>query len=545
MGGGGSLFASPEWKKDPREIFNSKLLLLGITIAFAGCSYGFDQGNIGGIMTFPSFRKAFGFDTISTEEADKREGNIAAMLAAGGTAGALLAAPLSDYLGRKKAVTSMAGLFLIGCSMQEVPNLDVLYAGRLLAGVAIGATSMLAPQYLAENSPKSIRGSLTTSYNLMIILALAIAFWVNYAVSLWPNQDPNNNKAWQLALGIQLIPGFFLFVLIWFVVETPRALIAKGKDERGLKNLCKLRGLPAEHPYVRQEYMEITAQVEAEQVTAKGTNYLVVMKDIGTNASNRRRLFLAIMLFLFHKLTGTDSLNYFAPQIFAMIGVPKGSSSLLTTGVYGVVKLATTIVYVTVIVDRVGRRLPLIIGATIQATAMLYIGLFIRFSDVKAGSGTTPGGIVGIIMIYLYAFGWSFGHSVAPYLTAAEIFPARIRSFCMSCCLFTNWIVNYGITSATPHMLRTMGYGTFLFFAVMTYIGAIFVFFCLPEMKGRSIESMDDLFQHSLWSMFKRAYPTEEEKVRHDVQERLHEKMQEEEKDVSHVAMVEDNSRRV
>ncbi|CAI0647109.1 unnamed protein product [Colletotrichum noveboracense] len=518
MGGGGSLFASPEWKKDPREIFNSKLLLLGITIAFAGCSYGFDQGNIGGIMTFPSFRKAFGFDTISTEEADKR-------VAAGGTAGALLAAPLSDYLGRKKAVTSMAGLFLIGCSMQEVPNLDVLYAGRLLAGVAIGATSMLAPQYLAENSPKSIRGSLTTSYNLMIILALAIAFWVNYAVSLWPNQDPNNNKAWQLALGIQLIPGFFLFVLIWFVVETPRALIAKGKDERGLKNLCKLRGLPAEHPYVRQEYMEITAQVEAEQATAKGTNYLVVMKDIGTNASNRRRLFLAIMLFLFHKLTGTDSLNYFAPQIFAMIGVPKGSSSLLTTGVYGVVKLATTIVYVTVIVDRVGRRLPLIIGATIQATAMLYIGLFIRFSDVKAGSGTTPGGIVGIII--------------------AEIFPARIRSFCMSCCLFTNWIVNYGITSATPHMLRTMGYGTFLFFAVMTYIGAVFVFFCLPEMKGRSIESMDDLFQHSLWSMFKRAYPTEEEKVRHDVQERLHEKMQEEEKDVSHVAMVEDNSRRV
>ncbi|KAI3532264.1 quinate permease [Colletotrichum filicis] len=519
MGGGTSLWASPDWKKDPKEIFNSKLLLLGITIAFAGCSYGFDQGNIGGIMTFPSFRRAFGFDTISEEEANTREGNIAAMLAAGGTAGALLAAPLSDFLGRKKAVTSMAALFLIGCSMQEVPNLDVLYAGRLLAGVAIGATSMLAPQYLAENSPKSIRGSLTTS----------------------PNQDPDNNKAWQLALGIQLIPGFFLFTLIWFVVETPRALISKGKQERGLKNLCKLRGLPAEHPYVHQEYLEILAQSEAEQSQAKGHGYVVVVKDIVTNASNRRRLFLAVMLFLFHKLTGTDSLNYFAPQIFAMIGVPKGSSSLLTTGVYGVVKLATTIIYVTVIVDRVGRRLPLMIGATIQATAMLYIGLFLRFSDVQPGSGTTPGGIVGIIMIYLYAFGWSFGHSVAPYVVAAEIFPARVRSVCMSCCLFTNWIVNYGITSATPHMLSTMKYGTFLFFSIMTYIGAIFVFFCLPELKGRSIESMDDLFAHSLWTMFKRAYPTEDEKVRHDVQEQL---QHEEDKVVSHVTMVEDNGRR-
>jgi hypothetical protein len=150
------------------------------------------------------------------------------------------------------------------------------------------------------------------------------------------------------------------------------------------------------------------------------------------------------MLFLFHKLTGTDSLNYFAPEIFSMVGVPEGSSSLLTTGVYGIVKLVTTIVYVTVIVDRVGRRLPLIIGATIQGTAMLYLALFIRFSNVESGGGTSAGGIVGIIWIYLYAFGWSFGHSVAPYVVAAEIFPARIRSVCMSFCLFTNWIVNYG-----------------------------------------------------------------------------------------------------
>ncbi|KXH67379.1 quinate permease [Colletotrichum salicis] len=525
MGVGTSLRASPDWKKDPREIFNSKLLLLGNTIAFAGCSYGFDQGNIGGIMTFPSFRRAFGFDTISEEEANTR-------VAAGGTGGALLAAPLSDFLGRKKAVTSMAALFLVGCSMQEVPNLNLFYAGRLLAGVAIGATSMLAPQYLAENSPKSIRGSLTTSYNLMIILALAIAFWVNYAVSLWPNQDPDNNKAWQLALGIQLIPGFFLFALFWFVVETPRALISKGKQERGLKNLCKLRGLPAEHPYVHEEYLEILAQSEAEQSQAKGHGYIVVVKDVVTNASSRRRLFLAVMLFLFHELTGahlgTDSLNYFAPQIFAMIGVPKGSSSLLTTGVYRVVKLVTTIIYVNVIVDRVGRRLPLMIGATIQATAMLYIGLFLRFSDVQPGSGTTPGGV-------------SFGHSVAPYVVAAEIFPSRVRSVCKPCCLFTNWIVNYGITSATPHMLSTMKYGTFLFFSIMTYIGVIFVFFCLPELKGRSIESMDDLFANSLWTMFKRAYPTEDEKVGHDVQEQL---QHEEDKGVWHVTMVENSGRR-
>ena len=86
-------------------------------------------------------------------------------------------------------------------------------------------------------------------------------------------------------------------------------------------------------------------------------------------------------------------------------------------------------------------------------------------------------------------------------------------------CFFINWIVDYGITRATPHMITDMGYGTFLLYSLLTYAGVVFIYFCLPEMKGRSIESMDDLFQRSLWTMYKHAYPTEEEKVRSDVQE--------------------------
>ncbi|KAG6355470.1 hypothetical protein INS49_003432 [Diaporthe citri] len=453
-------------------------------------------------------------------------GSIAAMLAAGGSAGALIAAPFADFLGRKKSMTVFATLFLIGATMQEIAHLPSFYAGRFIAGLAIGGTSMLAPQYLGENSPKSIRGSLTTSYNLCIILALSLAFWTNYGVSLWP---VSSNLQWKLALGIQIIPGGCMFLMLWFVIDTPRALIAKGKREKGLANLCKLRNLRSEHPYVAQEYMEVCAQVDSEQELTKGSNYWVVIKDIATIPSNSRRFFLATFLFLFHKFTGTDGLNYFAPEIFEMIGVQSGSLSLLTTGVYGLVKLATTIIYVAYIVDRVGRRRPLLVGAVLQATAMLYIALHIRFAKPDSTGGTPAGGIVGIIWVYIYAFGWSFGWSVAPYVVAAEIFPARIRSFSMSICFFINWIVDYGITKATPSMMTHMGWSTFLLYAVLTYIGAVFVYFCMPEFKGRSIESMDDLFQHSIWSMWRHAYPTEEEKVRHDVQEHVLQKARDEE----------------
>lgn len=125
-----------------------------------------------------------------------------------------MAAPCADFLGRKKSMILWAFVFLIGASMQEIANLGVFYAGRLIAGLAIGATSMLAPQYLAENSPKSIRGSLTTLYNLMIILALALAFWTNYGVSKWGGDQTHHYLQWQLAMAIQIIPGGFMFIMM-------------------------------------------------------------------------------------------------------------------------------------------------------------------------------------------------------------------------------------------------------------------------------------------------------------------------------------------
>jgi hypothetical protein len=112
----------------------------------------------------------------------------------------------------------------------------------------------------------------------------------------------------------------------------------------------------------------------------------------------------------------------------------------------------------------------------------------------------------------------------------------------MSICFFINWIVDYGITRATPNMITEMGWGVFLLYAMLTYGGVVFIYFCLPEMKGRSIESMDDLFQRPLWTMWKHAYPTKEETVRAGV---LADKLQGDEenevtnKDHSQVAHVE------
>lgn len=114
-----------------------------------------------------------------------------------------------------------AFIFVVGAAMQEIANLGVFYAGRVISGLAIGATSMLAPQYLAENSPKSIRGSLTCCYNLMIIFALSMAFWTNYGVSKWGGDQTNNDLQWKLALAIQIIPGGAMFIMMFCKDHVP------------------------------------------------------------------------------------------------------------------------------------------------------------------------------------------------------------------------------------------------------------------------------------------------------------------------------------
>lgn len=202
MAGGTSIWASKDAKTDPKEIFNGRLVYLLVTVAWAGCFYGFDSGNIGGILTLPSFDNAFGLAGLSQKEMDHHKGTIAAMLAAGGSLGALLAAPTSDYLGRKWSVFVWSIVFLIGATMQMIANYDVLLAGRFIGGIGVGANSMLSPQFLAENSPKSVRGAMTASYNLMIITSLMLAFWINYGVSLWARPGiEHDNTQWRTSMG--------------------------------------------------------------------------------------------------------------------------------------------------------------------------------------------------------------------------------------------------------------------------------------------------------------------------------------------------------
>jgi sugar porter (SP) family MFS transporter len=314
-------------------------------------------------------------------------------------------------------------------------------------------------------------------------------------------------------MAIQMIPGGLLLIGMLFQKETPRYLVTHDRHEEALATLTYIRQLPADHPFVAVELAEITKSVMAEKAAVSGSSVFNLMKEIAVIPSNRRKYLLAIILQIFQQMTGTNAINYFAPSIFASVGLTGTSTSLLATGVYGIVKVCTTLIYVFLIVDNVGRRRPLIVGAIIQACCLLYLTIFVKVATIATGK-VSAGGYVGVISIYIYAFGWSFGWSVIPWVIPSEIFPNRIRAVSMSSVYAFQWLLNFAITRSTPYMMLNLHkWGAYLIFCVFTFGSAVWVFFFFPELKGRSIESMDRLFDQSSFTMLKRAYPTEEQKT--------------------------------
>ena len=331
-----------------------------------------------------------------------------------------------------------------------------------------------------------------------------------YAVSEWKHVS---DKQWRVPMAVQMIPGGFLLIGMMFQKESPRYLIAHDRHDEAVKTLTHVRQLPANHPFVAIELAEITESVLAEKAAVGGSSVVDLIKEIALIPANRRRYLLAIILQVCQQMTGTNAINYFAPSIFASVGLTGTSTSLLATGVYGLVKVCTTLIYVFFIVDNVGRRKPLMTGATIQACCLLYLTIFVKLATIKTGQ-VSAGGYIGVVSIYIYAFGWSFGWSVVPWVVPSEIFPNRIRAISMSSVYAFQWLLNFAITRSTPYMMLNLHkWGAYLIFSVFTFGSVIWVFFFFPELKGRSIESMDRLFDQSAFTMLKRAYPTEDEKT--------------------------------
>lgn len=274
-------------------------------------------------------------------------------------------------------------LFILGAGMMLGANgergLGLIYAGRVLCGVGVGATSMVVPIYISELAPPAVRGRLVGMFELGWQIGGLVGFWINYGLT--ETMAPSH-KEWLIPFAVQLIPAGCLFLGAFWLKESPRWLLSKGRREEALKNLTWIRNLEADDIYIVEEVAFLDAALE-EQASTIGIGFWKPFKAVGSNRKIQYRFVLGSLLFMWQNGAGINAINYYSPTVFKSIGISGGNTSFLTTGIFGVVKTALTLVWLFFLIDRLGRRNLLMIGAAGGSICMWIIGKLHTHSDPR------------------------------------------------------------------------------------------------------------------------------------------------------------------
>ncbi len=436
------------------------LILICLVGAAGGFLFGFDTSVISGVIEYIADPRVYGLDEIS-------KGWTVSCIIVGCMIGCVLAGPLSSRCGRKTALILTALVFLLsslGCALAGRYLVFIVY--RIIAGVAVGAASMLAPIYIAEISPAKHRGKLVSLNLFAIFLGQSSAFYSNYFL-----REVGGENNWRWMIGVMAVPSFLLFVFLFLVPESPRWLVEKQRADRALATLVRINGESA----ARLELSEIEASVRAE--TKGRLAELLKGGMLGL-------LVIGILLAVFQQVTGINVVMYYAPAIFKSAGFGN-DSALFQTALMGMVNLTFAVISM-FFVDRMGRKPLMLLGSAGMSVAMTLLALtFI--------TGHARGYFVLLcIMGYLAAFGFSLGPVV--WVLIAEIFPNRLRSYAVAIATFTLWGANFVVSLSFPFLLsRLKGY-SFVIYGSMCLLCLLFVWKYLRETKGKSLEQIEREF---------------------------------------------------
>lgn len=451
--------------------------------------YGYCSAFIGGTITLPSFEAAFG---LTSETVTDLSANIVSIFQGGAFFGVILGTFFSERYGRKWTVVGSGIVFIVGVVLHFFPNINILYVGRLITGLGVGATTVIIPVYIAECSPAPIRGRLVGIFEVMLAGASLCGFWVNYGVELGISND--SNQQWYIPVAVQFIPAGFLIMTMPFSIESPRWLITQNRRDSALKNLAWVRNLPKDHPWIQEEIDEMQSQVTHEAELTGGRQSVFHGFSYLKHSGIRNRIAISMTLMMLQNLTGVNALNYYSPTIFGQIGF-SGSATLLASGFYGVVKFIVTLIFMIFIVDSFGRRIPLLVGGIGCAVFMLYLGAWTHISNSFNATPTKDSGSnAAVASLYLYAVCYSFSWSGIPWIFSSEVLPTHVRGFGMMCAGCMQWLSQFIVVYSLPYMVTGIQSGMFFFFGACSVMAFIFAYLFVPETKGVTLEDMELLF---------------------------------------------------
>jgi MFS transporter, SP family, xylose:H+ symportor len=439
------------------RLLNKKLLFATIVSALGSFLFGFDTAVISGTTKYI---------TQFFNLTDSTLGITVSIALWGTVVGAIAVGKPGDLWGRR-FILFICGMFYffsaVGCAFAT--GWYFLLFSRFLGGLAIGASSVMAPMYIAEIAPARMRGRLVAVAQFNIVFGILVAFFSNY---LLVDTGMNN---WRWMFGIEAFPAALFFILLFLVPESPRWLVKKShiSDAESVLTAVGTKN-------VKSELSDIIESLKEE--TGKAGTKLFQKKY-------RFVIMCAVLLAVFNQLSGINVIMYYAPMIFEKAGADTNAAMLQAVAV-GVTNMLFTIIAM-FFIDKFGRKTLLLIGA---------VGMFLALAgaaiDYYNSSLLGNTGVVIFIIGFIAFFALSQGAVIWVFL--AEIFPNKIRSKGQALGSFTHWIMNALIGLIFPITLTKFGGGNvFMFFSIMMIPFFLFVWKVMPETKERSLEELEKL----------------------------------------------------
>ncbi|GAO47268.1 hypothetical protein G7K_1478-t1 [Saitoella complicata NRRL Y-17804] len=490
------ILAKVEDRPTPKEVYNYRVYLSAALASFAAVMIGYDSAFIGGTIALTSFRTEFGLDKLSTTDVAFLSANIVSTYQAGCFFGAIGGYPVSTLMGRKLGIFLASAIFLVGAVIQCVAKGSIgfgpIYAGRVIAGFGIGMASNIVPAYVTEIAPPAIRGRLVGFYEMGWQIGGLVGFWINYGVS---TTMEISHIQWLIPFIVQIIPGAIMLIGSFWLRESPRWLLNRGRSEEAIRNLCWIRNLGEGERYVQEELAMMEAQKESQRQSI-GLDFWAPFRCIWRNSHIRNRLLLGASLFAWQNGTGINAINYYSPTVFKSIGLTGTNTGLFSTGIFGVIKTTVTIIWILYLIDIVGRRRLLLIGSFGGAICMYAVGAYIAIANPSKNPSATvpPGGIAAMFFFYMWTVFYTPTWNGGPWVINAEIFDQGLRGLTQAVCASSNWFFNFIIARFTPQMFNSMGFGVYMFFASLMILSIPYVYFLIPETKSVPLEDMDYLF---------------------------------------------------
>ena len=425
--------------------------------ALGGMLFGYDIGVISGAILFikKSFSLSAGMEEI-----------VVSSVLLGSLAGAVAGGILADRLGRRKLLIITAivfGLGAVGAAL--APDTVWLITARVIAGIAIGVASFVAPLYISEIAPVAIRGKLVSINQVALTTGIVISYLIDYAFA--------GSQAWRWMFAMAVIPAAAFGIGLMFIPNSPRWLAARGHMDQARAVLKRIR-TPEK---VEGELSEIQQSVKQQ----KG-NWSELFSPL-----LRMAMIVGVGLAIAQQITGINTVIYYAPTIFKFAGLSSASVAILASVGVGIVNVILTVVAMQLI-DRVGRRPLLLVSLAGMAFSLIVLGLAFSLPQLSGSLGWIA---VASLMIYVGSFAVGLGPVF--WLMLSEIYPLRIRGRAMSVGTVANWSTNFIVAVSFLTLTQFLGKsGTFWLFAIVSIGAWFFAFFLVPETKGKTLEQIEE-----------------------------------------------------